>query len=447
MQGQEDKEKRHLKMKKFKLGIDIGTTRVKAMVVDSENKIVSFAAEEIKLHARDDFVEQDPEEIWGSVVKVIRKAISKEYIKKGLSGLSLSTQGGTLILIDREGNNLRPAISWMDTRAIKENENLIKEHGAEYFYRITGWVPYKTCLPLSQLIWIYKNEPEVFRNIHKCHFVDSYIIYRLTGKEFMDYTNAAITMLFNIQNKMWDEELLKLARIKAEQLPALIPSGRRIDIVKEDIARILDIPSPVFVYSGGHDQYCSALGAFVNKPGDVLLSTGTAWVILAITNQPIFSPKFEFSPGPHVIEGLWGALASVPYGGASYDWFLKNILLNKLTYKEIEELVNQAKGEMPVFRPFFSKGNKSASFSKLKLSHNAGHFLKAIMEGIALEVRRKLSSMKKSGIKIKNLKIVGGCARSSLWLEVISQVLALPFSIPPTLETASLGASLLVEEG
>lgn len=432
-------------MNRYRLGIDIGTTRVKAIIVDAEGKIVNFASENIELYVRDSFVEQEPEEIWNTVVKVVRMITSKKGIKQNLAGLSLSTQGGTLIVTGKDGKPLRRAISWMDTRASKESHKLLKEFGADFFYQKTGWVPGRICLPLAQLIWLSKNEKDIFQSIYKCHFVDSYILYRLTREEFIDHTNAAITMLFNIREKNWDEQLLNLANIKIEQLPFPIPSGRRIGTLSDDSAKMLDLPSNISVFSGGHDQYCSALGASVKEPGEALLSTGTAWVILAITDQPVFSPKFEFHPGPHTIEGLWGALTSIPYGGAAYDWFLKNVLLDKITYEEADDLVRQAKGEMLVFVPFFAKGKNKASFSNINLSHTAGHFLRAIMKGIALEVKRKIQFMEEAGIPIRKIKMVGGCAKSSVWPQIVSEILSLPLLITENLETASLGSALLVK--
>lgn len=432
-------------MNRYRLGIDIGTTRVKAIVVDAEGKIASFASEELKLYVRGSFVEQDPEEIWNAFIKVVRETTSKKDIKQNLAGLSLSTQGGTLILVGKDGKPLRRAISWMDTRALKESNKLLKEFGADFFYQKTGWVPDKICLPLAQLLWLSKNEKNLFQNIYKCHFVDSYILYKLTKEEFIDHTNGAITMLFNIREKNWDEQLLNLANIKIEQLPLPLPSGKRVGTLSDYSARMLDLPPTISVFSGGHDQYCSAFGASVKEPGEVLLSTGTAWVILAITDKPVFSPKFGFHPGPHIIEGLWGALTSLPYGGASYEWFLKNVLLNKVTYQEADDLVKEARGEKLVFHPFFAKGKNRASFSNIALSHTAGHFLRAIMEGITLEVKRKLQSMEEAGIPIKTIKMVGGCAKSSIWPEIVSEILSLPLSIPENLETASLGAALLVK--
>lgn len=434
-------------MRRFRLGIDVGTTRVKAVVIDEKGDIVRFASQGLRLYAQDSCVEEDPEEIWDAVVKVVREVTADEKIKSGLVGLSLSTQGGTLILVDQEGRPLRRAITWMDTRALRESDRLLKEFGAAFFYQITGWIPKKICLPLSQLIWLYANERELFRRIHKSHFVDSYLIYMLTGREFIDYTNASITMLFDIRKRKWSEELLKLAKITEQQLPIPIPSGKRIGRLTEQTAKLMDLPLEVSVFSGGHDQYCSAYGASVRKPGEVLLSTGTAWVILAITEQPVFSPKFEFSPGPHIVDGLWGALTSIPYGGASYDWFLKEVLLNRMSYEEAEEMVRNAKGDIPVFRPFLTRGRRYGEISKISLSHTAGHILKAIMTGIALEVRRKLQAMQSSGIPIREIRMVGGCAKSSIWPEIVSEILALPVTIPPILETASLGSALLVKMG
>ncbi|MBC7326640.1 hypothetical protein H5T87_00805 [bacterium] len=431
-------------MKRFRLGVDVGTTRVKSAVVDENGNIVSFASYQIRLYIEGNRIEIDPEELWRAVVAVIKQTTSSDFIKENLIGLSLATQGGTLILLDEKNNPIRRAITWMDTRAKEENEELLENYGAEFFYKITGWLPSQACLPLSQLLWLRKKETDTFRKIAKCHFVDSYLLYRLTKNECTDWTNAAITMLSNIREKKWDERLLKIVGISEEQLPLIKPPGTPISSLSETASTELGLPRDTLVFSGGHDQYCSALGAGIERAGEVLLSAGTAWVVLAITDKPYFSSTYEFYPGPHLRENLWGALTSIPYGGASYDWFLKNILMNKISYEEADELIKKAEGETPIFKPFLSQNESKAVFSNLAINHTTGHLLRAIMEGIAQEVKRKIQIMIQEGIEIRSLKMVGGGARSSVWQSIVSQTLRLPVSIPPNLETACLGAALLV---
>lgn len=427
---------------KYVLGVDVGTTRVKAVVMDSSAKIISFAAGESKIDIQDNRVEQDPEEIWHSVIKVIRKITRDKRIKKGLSGLSLSTQGGTLIVVDKDNKPLRPAITWMDTRAIREGKELVKEYGAKFFYHITGWNPDKACLPLSQILWLQRKEKNIFKRINKYHFVDSFLNYKLTGKESIDPSNAAITMLYDIKKGTWGKQILKIARIKEGQLPFLTPSGKVIGSLTNEAARSLGLPTSVSVFSGGHDQYCAALGAGVTKTNEVLLSAGTAWVILAITKRPIFSPEFYFSPGPHVVKGFWGALTSIPCGGISLDWFLKNILSNTLSYEDVNNMVKMIRGNIPNFSPTLLDSNGGA-FSGITLNHTAAHFLRSIMERLALEVKKRLAEMKKSGVHIKRLKMTGGGTQSPVWPKIVSEITKLPVTVPKTQEVASIGAALL----
>jgi sugar (pentulose or hexulose) kinase len=430
---------------RYVLGVDVGTTKVKAVVLDDANKVVSFASGESKLNIWGNYAEQDPEEIWHSVVKVIKKIIKHERIKKRLVSLSLSTQGGTVILVDKDNKPLRAAITWMDTRAIEEGKELIQEYGSKFFYNLTGWTPDNGYLPLSQLLWLQRRQRDTFRKINKCHFVDSYLIYRLTGKKFIDSSNAAITMLYDIKRGTWSKQLLDIAGIKEEQLPYLIPSGKKIGPLTRESSRSLGLPKSVLVYSGGHDQYCAALGAGVRKPGEALLSAGTAWVILAITKKPIFSSNFSFSPGTHVINGLWGVLTSILCGGASLNWFLKNILSNRLSYEDVDSMVRKVKEVVPVFQSNFTD-SKGGAFTGINLSHTTAHFLRSIMEGLSFEVGKRLEDMKKDGINIKKLKMVGGGAKSSVWPRIISEATKLPVLVPDVLEVASIGVRAIEKE-
>jgi len=429
---------------KFTLGVDIGTTKVKAVILDRCGKIISFASGESKINIHGNRVEQNPEEIWRSLVKVIKNITRNKRIKQRLDGLSLSTQGGTLIFMSEKDRPLRPAITWMDTRAMDEGKRLIKQYGINFFYHTTGWVPDKGCLPLSQILWLRKNEKAIYRRTKRYDFVDSFLINKLTGRRTTDPTNAAITMLYDIRKGNWNRKILEIARIKEEQLPCLTPSGREIGSLTKEAAKVLGLPNSVLVYSGGHDQYCAALGAGVIKIGEVLLSAGTAWVILAITQRPIFSSNFHFSPGPHLVRGLYGALTSIPCGGASLDWFLKNVLSNSLSYKDVNNMVQTVKKDIPTFYPSLL-GSEGGAFTKLSLNHSTAHLLRSIMEGLAYEVKKQLTEMKESGINIKRLKMVGGGAKSSVWPKIVSEVTKLPVSVPRIQEVASIGASLLCQ--
>ncbi len=432
-------------MEKYRLGIDIGTSNIKAVITDFNGKIINFASQKNKLFIHNNFVEQEPDQIWNSVVKVIKKVTNEKFIKKNLVGISFSTQGGTIILLDKNKKPLRRAITWMDTRAIEENKILIRKYGRKFFYNITGWEPSKGCLPLSQLLWIKRNQKEIFDKIYKIHFVDSYLIYKLTGKEITDYTNSAITMLFDIKEKKWSKDLLNIIRINEELLPNISPSGTEIGYIKKDVVEMLELNKDTKIFSGGHDQYCSALGVGLNKPGECLLSAGTAWVLLVITKNPVFSTNFSFSPGPHVINGLWGALTSIPYGGASYEWFLKNILFNKFSYKEIEKELIKIEDDFPCFKPFFSDNKPEACFLNIKVSHTPFHFIKGIMEGIAYQVKKKIDQLKSSKIDIEKIKMVGGCSKNQIWRKILSKELSIPIYVFPKIEAASLGASFLVK--
>lgn len=435
------------------IGLDVGTTAVKALLVDIEGRIISSASYKYKLMTpRSDWVEQDPEDLWQGVVFTIKKILEDLKPSDQVVALSISSQGGTTIPVDDRFRPVYNAISWMDHRAYEQAER-IRKQGIN-LYEITGWDIYDG-LPLLHISWLRENEPKIFSSARYFLFVNDFIINRLTGKLCMDPSNAGITQLFNISKLEWDKGMLDIAKITPEQLSPVRNSGFAIGNITQKASQETGLPESVLVVNGAHDQYCAALGTGVLEPGDVMLSCGTAWVILGVMDKLKFDPNKTLSISPHVIANRWGALKSMGAVGACVEWFLDNVLPKNADrtklYAELNEAVERtypsAKGL--IFLP--SSGGYGhgvrGGFIGLSISHSRDEMARAIMEGIAFDLRCTIDEILKSGIKIDNLRMVGGAASSSVWTKIVADITKIPVILPSVTQSAGYGSAILAGFG
>ncbi len=435
------------------IGLDVGTTAVKALLIDIEGNVISSASYKYKLITPyNDWVEQDPEDLWQGVVFTIKEIIDGLKSNDRIIALSISTQGGTTIPVDEQFCPVYNAISWMDHRAHKQAERMRKE-GIK-IYEVTGWDIYDG-LPLLHILWLRENEPKVFSSAKYFLFVNDFIIYRLTGKLCMDPSNAGITQLFDIAELDWNKEMLDIAGISREQLSPVENSGFAIGNITKKAGQEIGLPESVLVVNGAHDQYCAALGAGVLEPGDVMLSCGTAWVILGVMDKLRLDPDKVLSVSPHVVPNRWGALKSMGAVGACIEWFLDNILpkmddRTKL-YAEINEGVKRSSpgSKGLIFLP--SSGGYGhgvrGGFIGLSISHSRDDMARAIMEGIAFDLRCTIDDILKSGIKIDNLRMVGGAASSPIWTKIVADITKIPVILPSVTQSASYGSAILAGFG
>jgi len=440
------------------LGIDVGTTATKTLLINQDGEVIALAQQGYKIiPSHNTWVEQNPEDWWNAIVKTVREVVKNDEIKKNIRGISLSTQGGTLIPVDTKGKPLRKAITWLDQRAGEQSKRLKEKFGDDFFYSRTGYKPHSG-LPLLYICWIKDNEPKVFEKTNKFLFVNDYIIYKLTGKYCMDPSNASITMLYNLKLRDWDDELLQIAGISREKLSEIKDSGVPIGKLTSLAAKTLNLSQDVIISSGGHDQYCASLGSGAFSDGNCLVSCGTAWVLLLSLNKAIFDTKINIVPGRHVIKDKWGAMLSIPYGGIVMEWFKNNLIDSN--ENDIYNLYNKKAKDIPagsnnlLFFPHFIgsaaptyQSNAKGAVIGLTLSHTRYDIFKSIMEGSGFEVLWNIEVIKKLGISIEKIKMIGGATKSNLWPQIIADITGERIFVPSVTEAACLGAAILAGVG
>ena len=437
------------------LGFDVGTTATKALLMNIEGEVIASASYSYGLITpREDWVEQDPEELWRGVVAVCREVMKHVKPQDRVLALSISAQGGTTIPVDAHFQPVGNAISWMDHRAHEQSQQIRENMGEDRLYQVTGW-QLGDGLPLLHIYWMRQTDPETFASIRCFLFVNDFIIHKLTGELCMDPSDAGITQLYNIAEGRWDENMLGTAGIRQDQLSPVQNSGVVVGQITEEASRETGLSRSVLVVNGAHDQYCAALGTGVLKPGEVMLSCGTAWVILGTLEQLRLDPEKRLSISPHVIPERWGALKSLGGVGACMEWFLRNLWTGAAKGAELYDELNRGVDRVPagssglIFFPSsggYGRGARGA-FMGLTLSHSREAMARAVMEGIVFELRWTMENVREAGLESRELRMVGGAAASPVWPKIVADITHLPVMIPSTTEAASCGAAILAGLG
>jgi len=434
------------------LGIDIGTTGCKAILIDRENAVIGhgYAGYGYKSYG-DGRVEQNPEDWYQAMTEAAKQAL-KGHDAEYIQAISMSTQGGSSCLLDENDNIITPAITWMDSRAERQADELDELLGGDYIYLTTGWKSHAG-LDMAKARWIQENEPAWMEKAK--YFVSTleYIQFRLTGVMSIDPTNAAMRQMMNLQTLTWDSRILSAVTLEQEKLPPITPVGTFLGPLLPQAALEMGLTTHTVVFQGAHDQYCGALGSTAFHPGDLMVSTGTAWVILATVDH-VVSTSTYISPGPHVLPGVYGALASLSTGGAALDWIKSNA--KDLTYLKIDEYAHccHEGNRNLLFYPYLTgagypiwKSSFKASFLGLELYHTSEDLAVACMESIAFQLRLMIEDYEKNSIAVNCIKITGGAAKSSAWLKIIQSVIRRPVYVAEVKDAACIGAAAIAGVG
>lgn len=441
---------------RYVIGVDIGTTGTKALLFSVDGQLQGQAYQDYPISTPQvGQSEQRSEDWWNAVVTVVRSVCQGKDIQEKVAAISLSTQGGTVVPVDENGEPLRRAIVWNDARCAVQKASFLEEVGPDKtMYEKTGW-KLGCGLPALEIRWLKENEPEVFQNTAMFLTVPDYISLKMTGIGAVDPSNVGINQLADIRTLTYDEELLRFAGITENQLPAIVSSGDVIGNLTERAAADLGLSTKTLLVAGAHDQYAVALGAGATRKGDILIGSGTCWVVTAIHDVADFTAGF--SQSVTAVPELWGSLWSLSSGGVCLDWLRKNLAVTKtgetLGYGTLNEGVAGCKAAEDglFFFPFtgISGDNRSftkASFIGLDLCHNRFHMARAVMEGIAFQVVWMLRAFSAKPGK-DGIKLTGGAARSSVWVQMLADISGLPVRIPEVPDLACVGAAILAGKG
>lgn len=433
----------------YVIGLDIGTTCTKAVLVDEQGKVAATGSSGYPLLSNGCRVEQRAQDWTKAAVIAIRQAIS-ERDGSQVAGISLSTQGGSTVAVDENGQFLGNSVTWMDSRAQEEAAEISKELGDEYIYRTTGWKinPALDAAKLRNL----KKDPD-YKSAKKYWTTLEVLNHYLTGEAVIDPTNAAMRQLYNIEKDEWDETMLTAAHTTEEELPQVKPTGEQIGVLCQRAAEETGLLAGIPVFNGAHDQYCASIGAGAIRDGDMLLSAGTTWVLMGIGTKPLFTNSF-IAPGRHPVRGLYGAIASLVCSGASLQWFKNEFLPEDFALMNEKAAERREKTRDLFFYPYLTGAcypiwnlKAKGTFTGMNLEHDRFDFARAIMEGVAFGVKRGIADFEDNGCEIHQITMMGGASKSPLWCQMIASITNIPINRLNQADICGVGAAMIAACG
>jgi xylulokinase len=419
------------------MGIDIGTTSVKAGVFNESGDLLRYYQEDYQLINNGDYIEFNADEYVNIAERIISKA-SEEF---NIYAISVDTQGETLILCDNEGNPLRNAIVWLDNRAKKESDELKSIFGEKTTYDITGQPEITAGWPASKLLWVKRHEPEIWNRIRKIFLLEDFILFKLTGSFVTEKTIQSSSLYFNINTGCWWQEMLLYLGLKTENLPKILNSGDFAGYYR-------NIP----VVTGALDQIAGAVGAGAVKEGIISEMTGTAMAICApIQKLPSYA---VYNKVPcHVSVSGKVLLMWTPTAGMALKWY-KNNFCEDLSFADADLLAEKLPvgcdglmmlpylcgSVMPLYNP-----EASGVFYGFNLKHTRIHCYRAILESVAYILKSSLDYLNLNNIE--EIRATGGGASSSLWCRIKADMTGKKVVTLKNSETACLGSAILAGLG
>lgn len=438
------------------LGIDIGTSSVKSIVIDSEGTILGFSQIEYAIdipalgHA-----EQDPSVWWELVCRTSAVAIRQANLNgKDICGIGLSGQMHGLVALDEQGNVLRPAIIWCDQRTIRQKDYVETQFTREQLGELIQ-NPVSTGFQLLSLLWIRENEPDTFRKIRKVLTPKDYIRYRLTGEIGTEITDASGTLAFNVSGRTWSEPLLVKLGIDPDLFPAFYNPWEVSGAVTQQASLESRLQAGTPVVFGGADQPMQAIGNGIIDTGTISCTLGTGGQLFTPLDRPVYDTNLRTHTFVHAVPNRWYLLGATMSAGLSLKWLANNIIRNQ-NYRHLDESAEQisAGSEGLIFLPYltgertphmnpFSKG----VFFGLTLKHQSAHLVRAALEGVAFSLRDSLEIFKELGVQSKRLIISGGGRKSLLWKQIIADILNQEVYSSNMKEQACVGAAITAGVG
>jgi xylulokinase len=434
------------------LGLDLGTTNVKAVACGPDGRVVGRGAAPCELrYVGDAGVEQDMGNIWSAAVSAVRQA-GGDVDLSAVRAVGVSSQGGALQVLDADGGPVGPVLSWMDGRARAYGRRLVAELGREWFVRHIGHGGFG--IGAAQLLRLRAEHPELAAPPHRVGFVGDVIVGRLCGRRAHDATSLSLALLLNPRTGRPDPELLDRLGLAEERLPDLLPAGEAAGALTSEAAELTGLLEGIPVSPAVHDQYAAALGCGAVHAGDVMFGAGTAWVLLAIAGeQP--GPGHSSWPGficPHPVDGLHGWLLSMVNGGSSFRWALEAFGLEGASGAELDSLIQEAPAGCGGlrFRPLLAPGggagllaDTAGRIDGIRLGHGRAHLLRAVVEGLAMELTRYVRRLEARGVAVERLVMCGQAARSEATPRIVSDAVDLPVDCITEPAVSAFGGAVL----
>jgi xylulokinase len=424
------------------VGVDVGTTGVKAVATTAEGEVVARAERGYPLETpRPGWAEQDPELWW-----LATQACLREVAVGDVAGIGLSGQMHGLVALDAEERVIRPAILWNDQRTTAECAEIERRLGLERLIALTGNRAL-TGFTAPKLLWLRDNEPEAYARITRICLPKDYVRLRLTGEWAIDVADASGTLLLDVGARSWSEEMLAALELPAGWLPPVLESPA----VTGHVLPRDDQLQGVAVAAGAGDCAAAAIGVGVDRPGPVSIVLGTSGVVFATLPAYRPEPEARVHVFCHAVPGTWHAMGVMLSAAGSLQWFHDAVAPDATFGALVEEAAGWVPGAEGLFFLPYLQGERTphadadarGAFTGLQLRHDRGALVRAVLEGVAFGLRDSLELLRGLGVRPDCARVSGGGARGELWLRIVASVLGLPLERTAVDDGSAFGAALL----
>ncbi|MDE7252523.1 MAG: xylulokinase [Acetatifactor sp.] len=431
------------------IGVDLGTSAVKLLLMDGQGKIQKIVSREYPLlMPHPGWSEQKPEDWWEQTIEGLKELL-QDADKSQVAGISFGGQMHGLVILDEKDEVIRPAILWNDGRTIEECDYLNEVIGKEKLSAYTANISF-TGFTAPKILWVKNKEPENFARIAKIMLPKDYIAYRLTGVHCTDVSDASGMMLFDVKNRCWSKEMCEICDVQESQLARCYESYEKVGCVLPEIARELGIPESCVVAAGAGDNAAAAVGTGTVGDGSCNISLGTSGTIFISSKKFGVDQHNALHSFAHA-DGSYHLMGCMLSAASCNKWWMDEILQTKEYGAEQQGITKERLGENNVYFLPYLMGERSphndpkarGTFIGMTMDSTRSDMTQAVLEGVAFALRDSLEVAMSLGICPERTKICGGGAKSPLWRTIIANVLNLKVDIIESEEGPALGGAML----
>ncbi len=433
------------------IGVDLGTSAVKLLLMDESGKIHNIVSKEYPLYfPNPGWSEQEPQDWLTQSIAGIKELV-KDFDGSQVKGISFGGQMHGLVVLDEQDEVLRPAILWNDGRTVKETEYLNEVIGKKQLSEYTANIAFAG-FTAPKILWMKEHEPDLFARIHKIMLPKDYLAYKLSGVFCTDYSDASGMLLLDVKHKCWSKEMMEICGVTETQLPKLYESYEVVGTLTEEMAEELGLSQDVKIIAGAGDNAAAAVGTGTVGDGRCNISLGTSGTIFISSRNFSVDGNNALHSFDHA-DGYYHLMGCMLSAASCNKWWMDEILKTKEYQKEQEEIAKL--GENQVFYLPYLMGERSphndpsarAAFIGMTMDTTREEMTQAVLEGVAFGLRDSLEVARSLGIQIERTKICGGGARSPLWKKIIANVMNLKVDVIESEEGPGYGAAILAAVG
>lgn len=437
------------------LGIDLGTSSLKAMLITEHGQMKALSARAYQFASpHNGYAEHDPREWWSACCETVQEVLKDSDVSKDdVKGLSFSGQMHGAVMLDKEYQVVRPAILHCDARSSVQVEWMKRIIGPDKIKQII-MNPIYTGFLLPSLLWVKENEPENFEKIAYIMLPKDYLKFRMTGEVSTDYSDASATLAFDMKENCWSQEILKITGIPGEWFPRCYDTAASAGTVCKKAAAETGLSEKTIVTAGGGDQVMQGIGNGITREGEASVNIGTSGQVSFQSGIPILNPQLNTNTFCGYKKGRWFTMGAIMNAGLSYQWF--NGLFETVDYDSLNQKIATVKPGSGgvIYLPYLNgertphlNPNISGAFVGLNLNTGREQLSRAVMEGVAFALNQCIEVCGGLGLGADAMIASGGATKSMPWLQIQSDIYNLPLRVADTGEQASLGAAIAAGVG